>query len=76
MTIIGDIANIIGQEIILAEEDRECPDFAKNRKYEESHSWTNFYLKTEKGRLEIYFLVESNGYYSESISMEVIKLKY
>ena len=58
---------LIGSPITLAESDHAEPDFASEMKYNESHTWTNFYLETAKGRLEIYCLGESNGYYCESV---------
>lgn len=70
--IIGNFEDVIGSPITLAEEDSNDPDFAPNN-YEESHTWSNFYLETAKGRLEIYCLGESNGYYNESV--DFVKMK-
>jgi hypothetical protein len=67
---VGRFENIIGSPITLAEQDHSEPKFAPNS-YSESHTWSNFYLETAKGRLEIYCLGESNGYYCESVHFVV-----
>lgn len=66
---IGEASNILNEVITLAEEDSCDPDWADGMKYsDDSHTWSSFYLETSKGRLELWFLGESNGYYGESVS--------
>jgi hypothetical protein len=63
----GDVNNILNSPVILAEEDGSEPkDF--DAKYEDSYTFSNYFLETAKGRLEIYFLGSSNGYYGESMN--------
>jgi len=71
--IIGDIDNILNEEIIFAEEDggAKDPDWATDYNYDDSHTWTKFVLATKNANVEFWFLGESNGYYSESISIKV-----
>ena len=71
--IIGDIDNILNEEIIFAEEDGGAnePDWYGNNYNDSSHTWTKFVLGTKNANVEFWFLGESNGYYSESISIKV-----
>ena len=71
--IIGDIDNILNEEIIFAEEDGGAndPDWATDYDYDYSHTWTKFVLATKNANVEFWFLGESNGYYCESISIKV-----
>ena len=68
---IGNVEDILNQEITLAEEDSKEPDWYKEEYYD-CHTWTSFYLETAKGRFEIWILGESNGYYNESVTFEKI----
>ncbi len=69
---IGNVEDILNQEITLAEEDSKEPDWCKKEYSDDYHTWTSFYLETTKGRFEIWILGESNGYYNESVSFEKI----
>jgi hypothetical protein len=72
--IIGDIDNILNEEIIFAEEDGGANDpdwYTDYSYYNDSHTWTKFVLGTKNGNVEFWFLGESNGYYGESISIKV-----
>lgn len=60
---VGDKNNIIGFPITLAEEDSQSSKTSWGSK-----TTTSFFLETEKGRLELHWLGESNGYYNESVS--------
>jgi len=70
--VIGDIDNILNEEIIFAEEDAGAndPDWYGDN-YNDSHTWTKFVLGTKNANVEFWFLGESNGYYGESISIKV-----
>ena len=62
----GKSGDLLNRSIVMAEEDSdEIPGW----KYcDGSHTWTSFYLKAENGAsVKIWFLGESNGYYSESV---------
>lgn len=64
----GDIADLIGQPLVLAEE-------ASNEGDESSYgscTWTFYRLATAKGFVVIRWFGESNGYYSEEVSFRKI----
>ena len=65
--VIGNIDDVLNSPITLAEEDSQDPDWY-TEKFWESHTWSAFYLETEKGRVELWFLGQSNGYYGESMT--------
>lgn len=63
-----EVQNILhNTPITLAETDNSEPKFAENRAYDDSHTWSAFFFETKLGRVELWFLGESNGYYSESM---------
>jgi hypothetical protein len=66
---IGNVEDIIDSPITLAEDDYGDPDWYDGTYYD-SHTWTSFFLETVKGRVELWFLGESNGYYSETMRIE------
>ena len=64
--VVGDLQDLVGSEILIAEEvDGESPaDFEAY----ESHTWTFYKFATRKGYVDLRWLGQSNGYYSESVS--------
>ena len=70
--VIGNVNELIG-EVIFAEEDSGAndPDWY-NESFNYSHTWTKYVLKTANASLEFWFLGESNGYYSEDVSIKKI----
>lgn len=62
----GNLDDLIGEEIIQAEEITNIE--ARELEHEpESFTWTFYKLATKKGFVTIKWLGESNGYYSESV---------
>ena len=71
--VIGDVDKILNEEITFAEEDSGAkdPEWHTSYDYDCHHTWTKFVLGTKNANVEFWFLGESNGYYSESISIQV-----
>lgn len=65
--VVGDVEDLIGTPITLAEVVTN-PDDAKVPEYPDSYTWTYYKLATVKGYVDIRWLGESNGYYSESVT--------
>lgn len=71
--IIGDIDDLIGSPITMAEEatNSDAHPEGKEPGYSpESFTWTFYRLATVKGYVTIRWLGTSNGYYSEGVSFE------
>jgi hypothetical protein len=69
--ICGDISDIIGSEVLMAEETIGGEE-ATLEGYE-SMTWTFYKICTIKGDLIISWLGSSNGYYSESVYFSTMK---
>lgn len=72
-----DSCLLCGKPITLAEEDNPSdPSWYKDdydywHTWVGSHTWTAFYIEAGGLRLELWFLGESNGYYGESIVVDI-----
>lgn len=74
--IVGDLPDLIGSPILLAEEvsSTELPEGVQPPEYrDESETWTFYKLSTIKGSVAIRWYGSSNGYYSEEVSFEAIQ---
>lgn len=67
--VVGDLKDLCGSPILMAEESSECGD---ENKYGDSFTWTFYKFATLKGYVTIRFYGTSNGYYSESVDFEEI----
>lgn len=67
--VCGDVDDLIGSEILLAEEvvSDEWPEGVEKSEWCDSFTWTFYKLATRKGFVDIRWFGESNGYYSESV---------
>lgn len=73
-SITGDLSDLIGTPILLAEEaeSNDTPSGYKHEYEPESQTWTFYKLRTIKGSVDIRWLGESNGYYSESVDFRKV----
>jgi len=69
--IVGDLQDLCGSPMLLAEQVQgETPvDFEEE--YHESVTWTFYKFATRRGYVDVRWLGESNGYYSESVDLFV-----
>lgn len=73
--ICGDLADLVGQPILVAEESTsgENPEGVPVGEYQDSFTWTFYRLATAKGWVTIRWYGESNGYYGESVDFGEVK---
>jgi hypothetical protein len=69
--IVGDLQDLVGEPLLVAEQVQgETPvDFDEGD--HESVTWTFYKFATRKGYVDVRWLGESNGYYSESVDLFV-----
>ena len=67
--IVGDLSDLENEVLMVAEEvSGETPsDFEED--YHESVTWTFYKFATRRGYVDVRWLGESNGYYSESVNL-------
>ena len=67
--VCGDLQDLVGETLLLAEEvSGETPVDFNERDYE-SVTWTFYKFATRRGYVDVRWLGESNGYYSEGVSL-------
>jgi hypothetical protein len=69
-SVVGDLSDLEGEPLLIAEElSGEIPE-PKEDEYIESRTWTFYKFATRKGYVDVRWLGESNGYYSESVDLD------
>ena len=75
--ICGDLQDLVGEPLLLAEEvsnEEFEAEFENKQEYSESYTWTFYKFATRKGYVDVRWYGTSNGYYSESVSVEFFDL--
>jgi hypothetical protein len=67
--IVGDLQDLVGEPIMVAEEVKGATE--PDEEHYESYSYTFYKFATRKGYVDVRWLGESNGYYSESVDLFV-----
>ena len=65
--IVGELSDLVGEPLLMAEEVSNYD--APEPKDALSYTWTFYKFATRKGYVDVRWLGESNGYYSESVDM-------
>jgi hypothetical protein len=67
--IVGDLQDLVGSPMLVAEEVKGATE--PDEEHYESYSYTFYKFATLKGYVDVRWLGESNGYYSESVDLFV-----
>jgi len=67
--IVGDLSDLVGETLLVAEEVSGESPVGFEDEYHESVTWTFYKFATRKGYVDVRWLGESNGYYSESVDL-------
>ena len=76
--IVGDLDDLVGTPLLLVEEvsnyepETETDKDEDDYYYAESETWTYYRFRTIKGSVDIRWYGSSNGYYSESVDIEIV----
>lgn len=69
-SIVGDVEDLVNTPILIAEESFGDTPADSDASPSESYTWTFYKFATFKGYVDVRWLGESNGYYSESVDVE------
>jgi hypothetical protein len=67
--IVGDLQDLVGEPLLIAEEVKGATE--PDEEHYESYTYTFYKFATRKGYVDVRWLGESNGYYSESVDLFV-----
>lgn len=69
--ICGDLQDLVGEPLLRAEESEGLSPVEFDETEHESVTWTFYRFATRKGYVDVRWLGESNGYYSEGVDLFV-----
>lgn len=72
--VTGDFSDLLNTPILLAEESTSCDLLRESDREKDSFTWTFYKLATKKGYVDLRWFGESNGYYSEDVSLYEVQL--
>ena len=67
--VCGDLQDLVGEPLLMAEEVEGQTPVDFDEAEHETVSWTFYKFATRKGYVDVRWLGESNGYYSEGVSL-------
>ena len=67
--VVGDLSDLVGEPLLIADEVSGEAPVGFEDEYHESVTWTFYKFATRKGYVDVRWLGESNGYYSESVDL-------
>ena len=67
--IVGDLQDLVGAPLLIAEEVKGATE--PDAEHYESYTYTFYKFATRKGYVDVRWLGESNGYYSEGVDLFV-----
>jgi hypothetical protein len=67
--IVGDLSDLENEVLVIADEVSGETPVGFEEDYHESVTWTFYKFATRKGYVDVRWLGESNGYYSESVNL-------
>ena len=67
--IVGDLQDLVGEPLLIAEEVSGATE--PDEEHYESYTYTFYKFATRKGYVDVRWLGESNGYYSERVDLFV-----
>jgi hypothetical protein len=65
--IVGDLQDLVGEPLLMAEEVSGY--IGPEPEYHDSYTYTFYKFATRRGYVDVRWLGESNGYYSEGVSL-------
>ena len=67
--VCGELQDLVGEPLLMAEEVEGQTPVDFDEAEHESVSWTFYKFATRKGYVDVRWLGETNGYYSEGVSL-------
>lgn len=68
-SVVGDLSDLVGVPLLLAEESTGDTPSDSEADPQASYTWTFYKFGTRKGYVDVRWLGESSGYYSEAVDL-------